>query len=82
MGFFRLKEEPYLFYNKKRIAYLVVYVNNFLLIYPKSYEQIVTKIVEGIKKEYSLTGGDNVNTFLGIYVIRDWESKKLWLIYD
>ena len=39
-------------------------------------------MVEGIKKEYSLTGGDNVNTFLGIRVIRNRESKKFWLIYD
>jgi len=39
-------------------------------------------MVKEIKKKYSLTGGDNVNTFLGIRVIRNWESKKLWLIYD
>jgi len=82
VGFFRLEKEPCLFYNKERIAYLVVYVDDFLLIYPKSHEQTVIKMVEGIKKEYSLTGGDDVNTFLGMRVIRDWESKKLWLIYD
>jgi len=39
-------------------------------------------MVEGIKKEYSLTGENNVNTFLNIRVIRNRESKKLWLIYD
>jgi len=82
VGFFRLEEEPCLFYNKERIAYLVVYVDDFLLIYPKSHEQTATKMVEGIKKEYSLTGGDDVNTFLGMRVIRDRESKKLWLVYD
>jgi len=76
VGFFRLKEEPCLFYNKERITYLIVYVDNFLLIYPKNYKQTVTKMVKGIKKEYSLTGGNNVNTFLGIYVIRNRESKK------
>jgi len=39
-------------------------------------------MVEGIKKEYNLTRGNNVNTFLGIRVIRDRKSKKFWLIYD
>ena len=82
MGFFQLEEEPCLFYNKKRIVYLVVYVNDFLLIYPKSHKQTATKIVKGIKKKYNLTGEDNVNTFLSICVIKDRESKKLWLIYN
>ena len=77
MGFFRLKEKPYLFYNKKHIVYLVVYINNFLLIYPKSYKQTVNKIVKGIKKKYNLTGGNNVNTFLSIRIIKNRKSKKL-----
>ena len=38
VGFFRLEEEPCLFYNKKRIVYLIIYVDNFLLIYLKNYE--------------------------------------------
>jgi hypothetical protein len=55
------------------------YVDDIGLAYPKHCEAEVERLLGQLKQRYQLTGGGEIEWFLGINVIRDRGQKKLWL---
>lgn len=55
------------------------YVDDIVLAYRKKYEQQVTDLMTQVKARYQITGGNDLQWFLGIEVIRDRERKLIWL---
>lgn len=55
------------------------YVDDIVLAYQKMKESLVQEIVRSIKARYKLSGGEALQWFLGIEVIRDRKERKIWL---
>jgi Reverse transcriptase (RNA-dependent DNA polymerase) len=55
------------------------YVDDIVFAYKKNRETLVKNLVEKLKAKYNLTGGNELQWFLGIEVIRDRERNLIWL---
>ncbi|QGA21642.1 hypothetical protein EYB26_009353 [Talaromyces marneffei] len=55
------------------------YVDDIVLAYKKDKEKEARSLMNNLKKEYTITGGEELQWFLGIRVIRDREKKLIWL---
>src|SRR5208283_5394130 len=69
--------EPYCF-SKDRIL-LFFYVNDIILWFQKEKRKQADETINQLKKKYRLTGGDLLQWFLGIEVIRDRKRRLIWL---
>ena len=58
---------------------ILYYVDDFILVYPKTKEQQATSLATSLNKVFPLTGGDDVAWFLGIEIIRDRQRHLVWL---
>jgi hypothetical protein len=55
------------------------YVDDIVFAFRKNQETQARGLINQLKKRYKLTGGDELQWFLGIEVIRDREQKLIWL---
>ncbi|EED23215.1 conserved hypothetical protein [Talaromyces stipitatus ATCC 10500] len=55
------------------------YVDDIVLAYKKGKEYEAKGLMEDLKKEYTITGGEDLQWFLGICILRDREKRLIWL---
>ena len=55
------------------------YVDDIVLAYKKGRESEIQSLMNDLQNRYKLTGGNPLQWFLGIEIIRDRERKLLWL---
>jgi Reverse transcriptase (RNA-dependent DNA polymerase) len=55
------------------------YVDDIVFSYRKSQESMAKGLISQLKQRYKLTGGDDLQWFLGIEVIRDRKNRRIWL---
>jgi hypothetical protein len=55
------------------------YVDDIVLAYRKEQEAGAQEIMEKIKSRYEITGGEDLQWFLGIRILREREKKLIWL---
>jgi hypothetical protein len=55
------------------------YVDDIVIAYRKSQQAIADELIQGIRDQYQLSGGDELQWFLGIEVIRNRKEGRIWL---
>ena len=55
------------------------YVDDIVVAYKKGLKETAHKLITELKKKYNIEGGNELQWFLGIRVLRDRETKRLWL---
>ena len=55
------------------------YVDDIVLAFRKSMQDEAEKTARQLQTRYTLTGGNDLQWFLGIAVVRDRKRKKIWL---
>jgi hypothetical protein len=55
------------------------YIDDIIVMYSKKHGSEAQAAVEDMKKKYSMTGGDDLQWFLGMELIRDRSQRKIWL---
>ena len=58
---------------------LFSYVDDLVFAYPKSKQPVVDEAVKILQSKFVLTGGKDLQWFLGIEIIRDRPKRTLWL---
>jgi hypothetical protein len=58
---------------------LFFYVDDMTLAFKEKDREVALELIEQLKKSYKLTGGNNLQWFLGIEVLRDRNKKLIWL---
>jgi hypothetical protein len=58
---------------------LFFYVDDCVLCFPKHRREKAVALMKNLQESYHLEGGKPLHWFLGIEVIRDRESRRLWL---
>jgi hypothetical protein len=77
LGFQKVPQEPCVMVNGEVIAFY--FVDDIVLLYPKHQQRKAQQILADLRSRYELKGGDPIEWFLGVHVIRDRAQKKLWL---
>ncbi|XDG02528.1 hypothetical protein ABKA04_002143 [Annulohypoxylon sp. FPYF3050] len=77
IGFEPIPHEPCTY--KRNGVLVFFYVDDIVLAYSSGKEAIAKELIEKIKKKYHLTGGGDLQWFLGIAVLRDRSKKLVWL---
>lgn len=54
-------------------------MDNIIIAYQKNYQKQVDKLAQQLQEKYKIIGGDPVQWFLGMEVIRDRENRRIWL---
>jgi len=55
------------------------YVDDIVFAYRRSQESEATELIAGLQSQYQLTGGDDLQWYTGIEVLRDRPTGKIWL---
>jgi len=55
------------------------YVDDIVVAYKKDREPLVQKLLQKLKQQYNLEGGNELQWFLGIRILRDRDRKIIWL---
>ena len=77
LGFIPVPHEPCCMIKDGVIIFF--YVDDIILAYGKKREETAKALIQELETEYSLTGGDDLQWFLGLEVIRDRDQRKIWL---
>ena len=77
LGFAPVKHEPCCFSHNG--IFVFFYVDDIVIAFRKSKEEAVQRFVEQLKARYKLTGGHELQWFLGMEIIRDRQRRRLWL---
>src|SRR5437763_6456206 len=77
LGFQPIPHEPCCFAKNGILVFF--YVDDIVLAYRKAQESLANELISALKKRYKLTGGNELQWFLGIEVIRDRPRKLIWL---
>ncbi|KAL1994660.1 hypothetical protein VTN49DRAFT_2130 [Thermomyces lanuginosus] len=77
IGFERVPHEPCAFIRNGVILFF--YVDDIVVAYRKEQRTVALRAIIELKKRYKLQGGDNLNWFLGIRVLRDRTRRRIWL---
>jgi hypothetical protein len=77
MGFMPVPHEPCCM--TRNGVFIFFYVDDIILGNHPDRREAADKAVEELKKKYTLTGGEPLKWFLGLEVIRDLDTQKLWL---
>lgn len=54
-------------------------MDDIVIAYKKGLEKTAHRLITELKKKYNIEGGNELQWFLGIRVLRDRETKRLWL---
>jgi hypothetical protein len=77
LGFEPVPHEPCCFMKNGIIMFF--YVDDIVFAYRKHQMDIVRGLVDQLQQKYTLTGGEPLQWFLGIEILRDREEKLIWL---
>jgi len=77
MGFESVPHEPCCLLKDGIIIFF--YVDDLIIAYHQDQQGAAQDIITQISTKFSLTGGKDLQWFLGIEVIRDRENRKIWL---
>ncbi|KAL9561366.1 hypothetical protein ACKAV7_014721 [Fusarium commune] len=77
IGYTQIPHEPCCF--KKEGVLFFVYVDDVIIAYRKARKDKADELTRQLGSKYKLTGGDPVQWFLGMEVIRDRPARKIWL---
>ena len=77
LGFKPVPHEPCCL--SKGAVLVFFYVDDIVFAYKKRDELPTRALITQLQGNYSLTGGDELQWFLGIEVLRDREKRKIWL---
>jgi hypothetical protein len=69
LGFEMVPHEPCCFIQNRILIFF--YVDDIVLAYWKQDEKIANSIVKDLKKHYNITGGHDLQWFLGIEILCD-----------
>ena len=76
-GYSPIPHEPYC-YTKDGIL-IFFYVDDIVIAYPKGKDHLAQALVTVLRGRYNLTGGNELQWFLGIEVVRDRPRRLIWL---
>lgn len=77
MGFARVPHEPCSMIKGGVVIFF--YVDDIILAHTKSQDKEARMAVDQLKEKYTLTGGKDLQWFLGVEIIRDRPHRKIWL---
>ncbi|QGA13501.1 hypothetical protein EYB26_001151 [Talaromyces marneffei] len=77
LGFKAVPHEPC--YMLRSGIILFFYVDDIVLAYKKEREAEANEIMARLRKKYNITGGEDLDWFLGMRIVRDREKKLIWL---
>ncbi|RKL19990.1 hypothetical protein BFJ72_g15129, partial [Fusarium proliferatum] len=77
IGYTQIPHEPCCF--KKEGVLFFFYVDDVIIAYRKARKDKADELTRQLGSKYKLTGGDPVQWFLGMEVIRDRPARKIWL---
>lgn len=77
LGFKPIAHEPCC-YSKDGIL-LFFYVDDIVLTFRKDNQKAANEVIESLKTRYKLTGGDDLQWFLGMEIMRDRNQKLIWV---
>jgi len=77
LGFEPVPHEPCCFMKNGIIMFF--YVDDIVFAYKKHQKETVSGLVNQLQLKYTLTGGEDLQWFLGIEILRDREEKLIWL---
>lgn len=77
LGFQPVAQEPYCYLKDEVIIFF--YMDDIILSFRKDKQGLAEQLINVLKARYELTGGENLQWFLGIEVIRDRKAKKIYL---
>jgi hypothetical protein len=77
IGFKPVPEEPCVLINN--VVLIFSYVDDIIVAYRRGQEDRAQELITSLRSKYRLTGGDDVQWFLGIEVLRDWLARRIWL---
>jgi hypothetical protein len=77
LGFKRVPHEPCCMVQNGIIIFF--YVDDIVFAYRKAQEKEARALMAQLQLRYRLTGGDTLQWFLGIEIIRDREKRLMWL---
>lgn len=77
LGFQPVPHEPCILLRDGILVFF--YVDDIVFAYKKEYTAIAQSLAQRLRQKYQLTGGNNLQWFLGIEIIRDREKGLIWL---
>lgn len=77
LGFEKVPHEPCCMMKNGIIIFF--YVDDIVLAYQKGKENEVKHLTDQLQRKYQLTGGNDLQWFLGIEVVRDRDQGLIWL---
>ncbi|OAQ57457.2 polyprotein [Pochonia chlamydosporia 170] len=77
LGFEKVPHEPCCMMKNGIIIFF--YVDDIVLAYKKGKETEAQNLADRLKQKYKLTGGNQLQWFLGIEITRDRDQKLIWL---
>ena len=77
LGFQLISHELCCFVKNRILVFF--YIDDIVLAYWKAQESLANKLISALKKQYELTGGNELQWFLRIEVIHDHPRKLIWL---
>jgi hypothetical protein len=77
-----IREEPCIYITPDRKVFVVFFVDNIQVIYYRDNIELAKAITKGLYQAYKLRPLGDVKWFLGVRVVRDRATKKLWLVHD
>ena len=82
LGLIACKEEPCLFMNEQRTLFVVFFIDDVQVLYHRDDTPIAQSFINQLKGAYELRDLGDIEWFLGIRVIRDRATRKIWLVHD
>jgi hypothetical protein len=55
------------------------YMDDIVFTYWKDYKKEATKLIQKLDSQYKLSGGRELQWFLGINILYDYANKQIWL---
>ncbi|KAE8548982.1 hypothetical protein EYB25_009365 [Talaromyces marneffei] len=77
LGFKAVPHEPCCMLRSGIILFF--YIDDIVLAYKKEREAEANEIMARLRKKYNITGGEDLDWFLGMRIVRDREKKLIWL---
>jgi hypothetical protein len=77
LGFTIIPQEPCVMIKDDLILFF--YVDDIGMLFPKGRRAVVEEILAQLRSKYDVTGGEELEWFLGVRVLRDRKRRKLWL---
>ncbi|RFN41883.1 putative retrotransposon hobs hobase [Fusarium flagelliforme] len=73
----QIPDEPCCY--KKGNIFIFFYVDDIVIAFKKEEKEEAMQLIQSIKGRYNLTGGNDLQWFLGMEVIRDRKAKVIWV---